>query len=275
MKIYPKLPRLKIPKTSLVIIISGLLALNIAPRQAHGQVGDFFNDFSPENLLSVLKIFVEDSLGVERWLAILTSSLDDPCADVPVIFITSPEPGWCNTRGSSATDILASSTGELGIPIPNQTRQDIENRIDQTSPTDFFEVNPEVHSLYLANSLDRIATKIAIDTVLGEDGQKQLKTELEATNSTLEAIAQEAEDAQSLDVTQDVMKATIRLMAHQSVLIGATRNDTLDARLERQFTNLNLVNISRTLDEQRKARRVESAGAGAKALYMGVQAGLF
>ncbi len=213
-------------------------------------------------------------MGIERWLALLDGT-EDPCANVPVIFITSPEPGWCNNNGSSVTDILAGSTGELGIPNPGRARQDIENKIDETQQTDFFEVNSEVHSLYLANSVDRVATKIAIDTVLGEKGQEQIQTELETTNSTLEAIAEEAEAAQELDVTQDVMKATIRVMANQSAFLGASRTDATNARIERQFTNLNLVNISRTLDEERKTRRVESAAAGAKALYMGAQVGLF
>ncbi len=277
MKIYRKLLKLKIHNTALAIIIAGVLTLGIAPRQAHAQVGGLFEnfDFNLDNILSIVKIFVEDSFGLERWLAILDGSGDDPCADVPVIFIASPEPGWCNNRGSSVTDILAGSTGELGIPNPNQARQDIENRIDETEPTDFFEVNPEVHALYLANSLDRVATKIAIDTVLGEEGQKQIQTELETTNSTLATIAEEAEAARELDVTQDVMKATIRVMANQSAFLGASRTDATNARIDRQFTNLNLVNISRTLDEERKAKRVESAAAGAKALYMGAQVGLF
>ena len=276
MKIYPKLLKLKIPNTALAIIIAGILTLGVAPVKTQAQIGDFLGslDFGLDNILSILKIFVEDSFGIERWLAILDGS-DDPCADVPVIFIVSPEPGWCNNRGSSVTDILAGSTGELGIPNPNQARQDIENRIDETEQTDFFEVNPEVHALYLANSLDRVATKIAIDTVLGEEGQQQIQTELATTNSTLVAIAEEAEAAQELDVTQDVMKAMIRVMANQSTLMGASHSNASNARIDRQFSNLNLVNISRTLDEGRKAKRVESAAAGAKALYMGAQVGLF
>ncbi|MGK7947264.1 MAG: hypothetical protein AB4368_00275 [Xenococcaceae cyanobacterium] len=276
MKIYPWLHKFKISKKFIALSISGLLTLGIAQRKAYAQVSDFFDNFETglDSIISILEVF-EDSLGIERWLALLDGSLDDPCSNVPVIFIASPEPGWCNANGSSTTDILADSTGELGIPNPNQARQEVEERVDTTGETDFFEVNPEVHSLYLANSLDRVATKIAIDTVLGEEGQQQIQTELEITNSTLAAIASEAEAAQELDVTQDVMKATIRVMANQSALMGASHTDATNARIDRQFGNLNLVNISRTLDEGQKAKRVESAAAGAKALYMGAQVGLF
>ena len=87
MKIYRKLLKLKIHNTALAIIIAGVLTLGIAPRQAHAQVGGLFEnfDFNLDNILSIVKIFVEDSFGLERWLAILDGSLNDPCADVPVL----------------------------------------------------------------------------------------------------------------------------------------------------------------------------------------------
>ena len=275
MKIYQWLLKTRAKTTELAIATSCLLAWGIAQGQAHAQISEFFENSNLETIISTLEVFIGGNLGIERWIAQLEDSINDPCADVPVIFIASPEPGWCNSNGSSVTDILAGSRGKLGIPNPNQTRQEIEKRIDATQQTALFEVNPEVHSLYLANSLDRVATKIALATVLGEEGQSQIQTDLETTNSTLISIGSEAEAAQSLDVTQDVMKTLVRMMASQSTLMGAMRTDAVNSRIERQFTNLNLVNASRTLDESRKAERVEAAAAGAKVLYLGAQVGLF
>ena len=78
-----------------------------------------------------------------------------------------------------------------------------------------------------------------------------------------------------MDVSQDISKEMIRSRAIDSITLGKTYNEALRARMDRQFTNVNLTNISRTLDEQSRSKRVEQAAQSAKLQYIAAQASLF
>ncbi len=55
------------------------------------------------------------------------------------------------------------------------------------------------------------------------------------------------------------MKEQIKVSAQQSLLLGGLRADSLQARNDTQFTNMNLENSSRTLDELARAERIKSS----------------
>ncbi|MBE9018302.1 hypothetical protein IQ272_19545 [Chroococcidiopsidales cyanobacterium LEGE 13417] len=236
------------------------------------------NSGSLDEAIGSIESTVLNLLGLARWQAQLNDLLNDPCRDLPVVFITTPEPGWClasSGGASSISDILSDSTGAIGIPNPNTARQEIEKGIqqDDTAP-DAFEINAQVYAVQAGNLSDRVVTRQAIESLLGEKGQEQLARELEGAEEIAAGNEQRAEEAQDLDVTQDIMKLFIQNEAQTSAIAAGIRADLARLRVDTQFTNLNLTNISRTLDESARHERVEQAALSAKILSLSAQAGL-
>ena len=233
----------------------------------------FVNDPLKGTIFDIVQQVITQNFGIERWLEILS----DPCSErLPM------DEQICSATGSGGIDmsgIFKDSTGVLGIPNPNQTRTETSQEIQSKSRTgndvgDVFEVNPTVYSVYAANQADRLNTRAAIETVLGEDGQKQMKDEIDSTEKTVEGTINDANEAQEMDVTQDVAKKLVRISAQHSVLLGAIRSDAMKARIDTQFTNLNLMNSSRTLDELARARRTESSANAMSLLELSAQSSL-
>jgi hypothetical protein len=230
---------------------------------------------------------VLNNLGVEQWLDILDGILNDPCKDFPSTGPFVPTEGpWCQSESGSSdgtsspnvTNIMQDSLGEMGIPNPNEVRGRIDDGALRSSPADIpdaFEVNKVVWGTYAGNQVDRDLTRLGIETVLGATGQQRMKQETNSTQSTVKGIVTDADEAQKLDVTQDVMKKQIRIFAQQSLILGAMRADAMQARVDTQYTNLNITNISRSLDEANRARRVEDSAQAAKLLFIASQSHLY
>lgn len=263
--------------TATAALVSTTLLLAATP--IHSLAQEFVeSNGSLNGVLSNIESTVLDFLGLARWQVELNDLLNDPCRDLPVVFVTTPEPGWCvgSSGGSSSiSDILSDSTGPIGIPNPNTARQEIEKGIKQgdTAP-DAFEINAQVYAVQAGNLGDRVVTRQAIESLLGEKGQEQLAQELEGAKEIVAGNEQRAEAAQELDVTQDIMKLFIQNDAQTSALAAGIRADLARLRVDTQFTNLNLTNISRTLDESARHERVEQAARSAKILSLSAQAGL-
>ena len=245
----------------------------------------FFGEQLSSQLGGLISRFLGDILGLDRWVAQLDQALNDPCQSLPVVFISAPEPGWCIGGGGGAGggensmsigEILSRSRGPLGIPTPERARQTVEETLRNAGESpDTFEINPVVHALFVGNAADRANTKLAIDSVLGDAGQEQIAQEMQTIQGAVTQTFAESEGAQVLDVTQDVQKAAIRLQAQQSLIAGATQAELMKLRTDTQFSNLNLTNLSRSVDGLTRTARSEQAANSAKALYISAQANLF
>lgn len=248
----------------------GMDALTKIGKQQLGKIDgidDILNSLGP--LRTIL-----DLLGLKKWEKALNKLLGNPCSDAPVIFITAPEPGWCVGRGG-LSDVLDEAAGDMGIPNPNDARQSAEEEAkDGDSTPDVFEINKDAYAVGVGNLIDRIATRQAIESVLGKPGQEKTVKELDSNSQAVEDNALAASQAQELDVTQDIMKLFITNDARTSAISAASRAELSRLRTDVQFTNLNLVNISRTLDEQARHYRVQRAASSAKILTLSAQAGL-
>lgn len=271
-------------KRSLLVMAPSALAGAFGIMPATAFVSEMFDD----NIWEIIESVVINNVGVDQWFDILNSILNDPCQDFPSTGPFVPTEGpWCQSNGGSGgndgnilviNDVVKDSQGEMGIPNPNSVRGKINAGAVTFEPADIpdaFEINKVVWGTYAGNSFDRDLTRLGIETVLGELGQQQMKQEIDSTQETVSGIATDAESAQNLDVTQDVMKKHIRVLAQQSLILGAIRADALQARLDTQYTNLNITNISRSLDESNRSRRVEQSAQAAKLLFIASQAHLY
>lgn len=193
------------------------------------------------------------------------------------------ESGWCfgsqdtqiaNDNGSnsptqnqeSVGKVMAESKGAAGIPIPSKTRLKMQEAIDRSGSNNSFEVSPTVVSLYAGNMVDRSTTRLASESILGEVGQKKMMEEREGLNKAVISSAQIAKGAQGLDVTQDVMKQMVQMQATESLLTGSLAASSQQHRVDSAFANLNLTNISRSLDESNRSRRIDRSLLSNKAL---------
>lgn len=257
-----------------VLPLSLSLFISAIPAQAiFGELGDIIWGLVDEYLLT--------DLNLGEWEAIVNEIINGNggcLEDIPILSFLPVEKGnSCVGGGSSERgpdvvvdtiettlgDVVVNTIGDMGIPDPNKARSEIEKATtsnpEDTGTGDIFEINKVVWGISAANQLDRDLTKVQISTVLGEAGQKSTKKQTDATQETVKNTAETADDAQKLDITQDVMKEQIKVSAQQSLLLGGLRADSLQARNDTQFTNMNLVNSSRTLDELARAERVKSS----------------
>ncbi len=267
-----------------LLFIAGPSAISVFLVTSSAQA--FLSEMFDSDIWQTIDEVVLNSLGISQWLEILDGIINDPCKEFPSAGPFVPTEGpWCQSSGGGSdgtsspniTDIMQDSQGEMGIPNPNEVRGRIDDGALRSSPADIpdaFEVNKVVWGTYAGNQVDRDLTRLGIETVLGATGQQRMKQETNSTQSTVKGIVTDADEAQKLDVTQDVMKKQIRIFAQQSLILGAMRADAMQARVDTQYTNLNITNISRSLDEANRARRVEDSAQAAKLLFIASQSHL-
>lgn len=275
----------RLSRSLLLIATPSVLALFIGAGSAQA----FLSDLLSSEIWKIIEEVVLPHFGLDKWLDILDGILDDPCKNIPSAGPFVPTEGpWCqgSSDGSGSENdgssleiskIIKDSQGGMGIPNPNEVRGRIDKEAITSLPADIpdaFEINKVVWGTYAGNQIDRDLTRMGIESVLGETGQNRMKQEIDTTQETVEGIATDADQAQKLDVTQDVQKKQIRVMAQQSMLLGAMRADAIQARVDTQYTNLNISNISRGMDEANRARRVEESAQSAKLLLLASQSHL-
>ncbi len=127
----------------------------------------------------------------------------------------------------------------------------------------------------LTNEIDRQITRASADTTLSKQGQQLTKQQVEKTQTSIEQVEASAVAAQDEVVTQNVMKRMAQQNTQIAGILGAMRTDGLKSKQSQDLANLNLTNISRSLDGQNQARQKETVGQGFSNLRTASQARLF
>jgi hypothetical protein len=259
---------------------SFLIAFTVKPVRAN--IANFLRGSNFGDIYSELVSYFPEILGADQWVSLLEDAINDPCASVSILEATPSEPGWCTGAGTifggegSISSILEESTGELGIPDTTQARTTIQEDVDAAGETsDIFISNPEVYGVLLGNVSDRAATNLNTQTVLSEEGQTQIKEEIDQSSEVVQTILDTADEAQSYESTQDAVKALVRINAQQTVITAMNHASALKNRTDNQFTNLNLANISRSLDEQNRNKQSQVTVDGFQLLNLTAQSQIF
>lgn len=158
--------------------------------------------------------------------------------------------------------------GALGFPDPIATRQGIEETLADSDVA----VNPIDRT---TNEVDRQITRASAAAILGQEGQQQTQKEIAATQQSVDAVQQQAQQAAEEVVTQNVMKRIAQQNVQISSMLGGVRKDNLQAAQRQELANINLTNISRSIDGQNQALSSELVGAGLGTLRITSQAKLF
>jgi hypothetical protein len=167
------------------------------------------------------------------------------------------------------------SAGDLGIPNPNESREDLGKDIENdTTVPDFYETNPTVYSQEVGNLADRVATHQSVESVLGKNAQQTTAQALQETQSLVTASASAANSAQKLQVSQEILKLLIANSARSNAIQAAMSSQLTGLRVDQQFSNLGTTDISRTLDENARRDRFNDAVSSTTILSLSAQAGL-
>lgn len=171
----------------------------------------------------------------------------------------------------SVGEVIKESQGDAGIPIPSQVRLKMQEAVENGGSNNSFEVNPTVVSLYAGNMADRGTTRLAAESTLGEVGQKKMVEESKGLQKAVISSFSTAKSAQKLDVTQDVMKQMVQMQATQNLLTGSVAASSQQNRIDNALANLNLTNMSRSLDESNRSRRIDRSLLATKVLQSTAQ----
>jgi hypothetical protein len=160
------------------------------------------------------------------------------------------------------------SVGALGLPDATETREKVEEIVASTNTA----VNPVDKT---TNEIDRQITRADSDSTLSKQGQQLTKEQVEKTQTSIEQVENSGEAAQEEVVTQNVMKLIAQQNTQIAGVLGAMRTDGLKSKQSQDLANLNLTNISRSLDGQNQTKQKEVVGQGFNNLRTASQARLF
>jgi hypothetical protein len=160
------------------------------------------------------------------------------------------------------------SVGVLGLPDAKEVREKIEEIAASN--------NSAINSVdKTTNEIDRQITRADSDTTLSKQGQQLTKEQVEKTQTSIEQVENSGEAAQEEVVTQNVMKRMAQQNTQIAGILGAMRTDGLKSKQSQDLANLNLTNISRSVDGQNQSKQKEVVGQGFNNLRVASQARLF
>lgn len=173
-----------------------------------------------------------------------------------------------SSLGKDIEAAINETLGVLGLPDAIEARTEVEN-IAATSDTAINTVEQ------VTNEVDRQITRAVVDSTLSKNGQKLTNQEVEKTQNSIERVQIYSAAAQDEVVTQNVMKRIAQQNTSTAAILGAMRADGLKSKQSQDLANLNLTNISRSLDGQNQMRNKEIVGQGFSNLRTAAQARLF
>jgi hypothetical protein len=171
--------------------------------------------------------------------------------------------------------VIKNALGDLGLIDPNRARSDIATELANTLKGDLSQSDGIQAGIETANEVDRQLTRAQVDSVLSRTGQAATRDKITWIENTIGQVQQHADSAQAAVSTQDAIKQMAQQNARQSEVLGAIQSELLQSRQDAQLANLNLTNISQSLDQETRARRLQQMGNAIDTLQISAQARLF
>jgi hypothetical protein len=162
-------------------------------------------------------------------------------------------------------------TGALGLPDIIATHQSLDQIAKgmnqaQAKALDQFNINPIAVAYSAKAEADRVANKGVATTVIGTQGQQQMKAEAENASKVLDTIQVLNTDAQKKDVTQDVMKNLSAMSYGQASLSAGSYAELMGLRQQTAANSVVTANISEGIDESNRRDHAERMGAAISVL---------
>ncbi|ACK71580.1 conserved hypothetical protein [Gloeothece citriformis PCC 7424] len=195
---------------------------------------------------------------------------------------------------------LQEFTGEVNLPNPVLAGERVGNDILFYSLSDKFENNPVVRAQLIQNEIDRLVTLGAISSYWGESGQVRLKNLLDNSQKSINDINQYSQEADqiyqnilskiasgasqltgingitaNLSTNQSNLQLlTIKIESEQAKILTENLGQAVKTNQFLLYSNLNLSNIAKQIEETNQSRRVNASAETARLLKITAQADL-
>lgn len=219
-------------------------------------------------------VFATIILGTNSARASLIPILDNTLAEFKSVdnyissILESKLESLADSLGKDIEAAINGTIGTLGLPDVIEARSKIEDIANNPNTV----INPVER---ITNEVDRQITRAVSNSTLGKKGQQNTKQQINNTQTSVEQVQQDAIASQSEVVTQNVMKRIAQQNSQIAGILGAIRTDELKLKQSQDLANLNLTNISRSMDGQKQAHQKELVGQGFSNLRTASQARLF
>jgi hypothetical protein len=197
---------------------------------------------------------------------------------------------------------LYNSTGELNIPNPVIASERISNDIILNSISDKFDNNAALKATTVSNEMNRLLTRSSVASLLGYNGQVRTRVKLQNVQNTLQNISQLAQEADNnyqnilsnfqqtigslatgnipglssiFAAQSDLQLQNLKIQSEQSKIVAESLAQTMKVNHFLQYSNLNLASISQQMEENNRARRVDTSAEAARLLRTTSQMDLF
>ena len=158
------------------------------------------------------------------------------------------------------------------VPDHELLRGEVQNQVAIGESSNPLAINSNAAAEAAGNAFDRNVTRAHASQELSQDGQRKARQKLEVTAQLIKDLQLKANEGQQFEVTQDVMKQLLLIQARQTEVLGLARMDALESRLDSKYANLNLTNISRTLDTMANTEQNEAAASAGELFELTNQA---
>ncbi|MCT7962969.1 hypothetical protein NG791_20050 [Laspinema sp. D1] len=149
--------------------------------------------------------------------------------------------------------LVEDAKGRLGIPDPGEIRLRLEELVANENPT--YDVE------WAATEVERQLARAQAAETFSKQGQILQEERLERIQDSVEQTQQLGMEAQQDRATQDVMKRIAAQNTELGALLGSMYADQERIHRSGDLQNLQLSNISRTLDTQNRTQNAQTLGA--------------
>ncbi|MEH2137117.1 hypothetical protein [Nostoc sp.] len=212
-----------------------------------------------------------------------------------------------DTVETQSQNSLNNTRGELNIPNPVAAGKQVRDDSTLYSRSDKFENNAAVRGNLVGNELNRVVTRGAAESLLGNNGQIRSKAKLENIQQAIERVTDVNNDndldseidkfkqkvlaglkniqgiidptqtaiAEGLGTLLAANQETLKIQKEQIKIVGESYAKSTQLEQALQYSNLNLATISQQTEEANRARRVETSTEAARLLRATSQIDLF
>jgi hypothetical protein len=251
MKLFPT--RFKLNRKSFFLAALILLAPVVSIAATNPTYN--FNNLARSQFLQELKWFLTGTNGTE-WDDHATDFMDaGRYQDEVVTFLG-------GQRREIFEDVFKTASDSADGPGPDimELRKQMRTRTANAGlPGDAIASNQSNTTEHAVREAGRLGTLIRIDSLMGKtNGVGAYKEVYDQVAEQLEDTRTELRNGYNDNITQDIMKKVLAVQGIQTKVLTESRLEHLRARIDSQYTNLNLVDIGRILEESNRSQKVEN-----------------
>ncbi|MBD2525594.1 hypothetical protein [Nostoc sp. FACHB-133] len=189
--------------------------------------------------------------SINDFINSLVSDLQSEVGEIQAWASDEINSAWADIK-ENASAAIDSSIGQLGAPDPIASADQLKDSLkdDYSYPV----------AQEKAQKLSRELALASVASVVSEKGQQQTQEKIDTTAQIAQQAKGIADEAQSMDASQNVLKAIASQNALIVSMLAEQRTDSLLARQDNAYSNLMLTQVAEHLDSQRQKENSQEDG---------------